>query len=255
MNPLFLNTLIFKKQLDAREKRQSDLFQTVQALGATGIEVRREYFFENGLSDDIARCGEQAKQTGLRVFYSIPEKLFVNGQISNRLENYFREGAALHAENLKLNIGEPMNIDTEIFKKLENLTRTYSIQLTIENDQTEENGQLHFVNAALKKLRDSPVGYTMDLGNWLWQGSDPLVAAHQVGNYTKIFHLKDVSTKNGLCTELLGEGTIDWIRALDACPQDVPVVIEYPIESLDDLKKEVAKVNEVLTNQKEGAQS
>ncbi|WP_353958635.1 PfkB family carbohydrate kinase [Sporolactobacillus laevolacticus] len=255
MSTLFLNTLIFKKQLDAHEKCQSELFQTVKELGASGIEVRREYFFENGLLEDMARCGEQAKKFGLHVFYSVPEKLFVNGKVSDRLETYFREGAVLNAENIKLNIGEPPKLNSETVRIIEDLMQTYPIQLTIENDQTEENGRLNFVSATLEGLcaLDSPIGYTFDLGNWLWQGADPVDAAKKVGRFTTIFHLKDVSKKNGPQTELLGEGAIDWVSALSICPTGIPVVIEYPIESLAALRKEITKVRDVLTKQKEGA--
>ncbi|MCO7128100.1 TIM barrel protein [Sporolactobacillus shoreicorticis] len=254
VNPLYLNTLVFKKQLDAGQKSQSDLFQTAQVVGVSGIEVRREYF-ENDLLEDMDRCGEQAEQTGSHVLYSVPEKLFENGVITSRLNDYFQEAETLHAENIKLNIGEPMNLSADDLERLKQMIKRYAISLTIENDQTAENGKLDFVNAALKKLSNSPIGYTFDLGNWLWQKTDPLEAARQVGSYATIFHLKDVSTKNGLKTELLGNGTIDWVRALNECPSDIPVVVEYPIDSPDLLKVELAKVKQVLSKQKEGAQS
>ncbi|QAA21854.1 sugar phosphate isomerase/epimerase family protein [Sporolactobacillus terrae] len=257
MRALFLNTLIFQKDLQAKKKRQSELFQTAKALGVSGIEVRREYFFENGSLNwkELKRCGQEAERTGLRVFYSIPEKLFVNGTCSPHLEEYLKEAALLHAESAKLNIGEPGEINEAQCEQLERLICNYSVQITIENDQTEENGQLKFVSAALESLKDSLIGYTFDSGNWLWQGIDPFEAARHVGNAITIFHLKDVATKGGLHTVLLGQGTIDWKKVLAECSDDVPVVIEYPIDTCDDLKDELAKIRTVLSERKEGAKS
>lgn len=255
VNPLYLNTLVFKTQLDEGKKSQSDLFQTAQRLGVSGFEVRREYFSKNSLFEDAARCGKQAEQTGLQVFYSVPEKLFESGTITRQLNDYFREAEALHAENIKLNIGEPMHLSPDDIEKLEQMIKQYAISLTIENDQTAENGTLDFVSAALKGLSGSPIGYTFDLGNWLWQKADPLEAARQVGSYATIFHLKDISTKNGLKTVLLGNGVIDWVNALNECPKGIPVVVEYPIDSVDHLKSELKNIEQVLSKQEEGAQS
>ncbi|GAY76700.1 hypothetical protein NBRC111894_2254 [Sporolactobacillus inulinus] len=54
---------------------------------------------------------------------------------------------------------------------------------------------------------------------------------------------------------MLGQGAIDWKKVLAECPDDVPVVLEYPIDTRDELKDELVKIRTVLSERKEGANS
>lgn len=257
MRDLYINTLVYKKLLDTGMKKQSELFADVKRLGASGIECRREYFLENDKLEDLQRCGEQAAQTGLNVFYSVPEKLFVNGGVSPELEKYFREGRTIGARKIKLNIGEPKGIDKVGAREIACLVDSYQIELTIENDQTLENGRLNFVSDTLRLLNEVriPVGYTFDLGNWLWLHEDPQAAAKKVGALSTVFHLKNVSSSGGLHTVPLDDGEIDWRRAIRACPEDIPLVMEYPIDGGEAIGREFNKVINALTIAREGAKS
>ncbi|RYL89340.1 sugar phosphate isomerase/epimerase [Sporolactobacillus sp. THM7-4] len=257
MRDLFINTLVYKKQLDARVIRQSDLFSEVRKLGAAGIEVRREYFYENGKPIDLEASGNQALKTGLKVFYSVPEKLFVRGQVTRKLEQFFKEGEILKARNIKLNVGEPNEIDDDEIQKIQGLMDLYHIHLTVENDQTRENGRLVFISEVLSTFRNlgTSAGFTFDVGNWLWQGEDPLRAAQKTGNYATVFHLKDVSPVGGLHTVLLDQGDVDWKSALAACSKEIPIVIEYPINGRITIEGELRKVKNVLIKTWEGVKS
>lgn len=257
MRDLYINTLVYKKLLDTHKKKQSELFADVQRLGVSGIECRREYFIENGKPADLEHSGKQAARTGLNVFYSVPEKLFVNGDVTPGLEKYFQEGRILGAQSIKLNIGEPEGIGADDARKIGSLVDSYRIDVTIENDQTLENGRLEFVSDTLRVLKNLnvPVGYTFDLGNWLWLNEDPEAAAKTAGRFATVFHMKNVSSAGGLHTVPIDDGDIDWHQALYACPKSIPLVIEYPIDGTGAINRELNKVKKALTNTWEGAKS
>ncbi|MDD9147947.1 TIM barrel protein [Sporolactobacillus sp. CQH2019] len=248
MRDLYVNTLVYKKLLDTGAKKQSELFADVKRLGASGIECRREYFSENVKPEDIQRCGKQAVQTGLSVLYSVPEKLFIDGSVSPDLEKYLQEGGMIGARSVKLNIGEPDGIDKNGACEIARLVDSYRIELTIENDQTLANGRLNFVSDTLELLHklSIPVGYTFDLGNWLWLHEDPQNALKKVGARATVFHLKNVSSSDGPHTVPLDDGEIDWRRAIRACPEDIPLVMEYPIDGAEVIRREFNKVLNAL---------
>lgn len=87
--------------------------------------------------------------------------------------------------------------------------------LTIENDQTPENGTLDCTVASLRHIKElgGNIGYTFDLGNWFWRGENAGEAFAQLLPAITVFHLKNVNgaaTREELATTMLEDGVIDW---------------------------------------------
>ena len=246
---VFVNTMVYKESLEASLTCQADLVAEVFALGATGIEIRREYLSPEPAARDeeLLTIAGRATEAGLEVFYSVPESLFVEGDTSPLLPVYLAEAATLGALNIKMNIGEAGE-SVENAGNLAEILRRASARVTVENDQTARNGRLDVVAALLRTLRTAgiPVGYTFDVGNWLLAGVDPVVAAREVGQYATVFHLKDIDGLGGLHPVLLDEGEVDWRSVLAEIGTDVPVVLEYPIPDRATRATELATVRRVL---------
>jgi len=246
---VFVNTMVYKDALDASSTVQADLVAEVRALGATGIEIRREYLATDPATrhEELLSIAGRATEAGLEVFYSVPESLFVDGEASPLLTGYLAEAATLGALSVKLNIGELGDGPTNTGSLIQTL-RAASARVTIENDQTARNGRLDVVAALLRDLRNRnvPIGYTFDAGNWLWAGVDPVAAARELGGYATVFHLKDIDRLDGLHSVLLDAGEVDWRSVLGEIGAHVPVVLEYPIHDRATVASELAKVRGVL---------
>ncbi|MEB0000026.1 sugar phosphate isomerase/epimerase [Cryobacterium breve] len=246
---VFVNTMVYKEALDASTTVQADLVAEVRELGADGIEIRREYLSPEpaARNEELRSIAGLATEAGLDVYYSVPESLFVNGETSSFLPGYLEEAAMLGALSVKLNIGDPGDELTDT-GTLSEILRAASARVTIENDQTARNGRLDVVSALLRDLRaqDVPIGYTFDVGNWLWAGVDPVSAARELGRHATVFHLKDIDRLGGLHSVLLDEGDVDWRSVLGEIGTHVPVVLEYPIPDRATAASELAKVRRVL---------
>ena len=70
---LILNTWIFENDVK-KGVSQVDLVKRVAALGADGIEVRREYFKDFDV--ELAAVAKAARENDLIVNYSVPDVIF-----------------------------------------------------------------------------------------------------------------------------------------------------------------------------------
>ena len=150
--------------------------------------------------------------------------------------------------HIKFNIGDLENLDIYEIKKLKDIINNFDMKVTIENDQTPENGTLKSVINAIDVINNNslPIGYTFDLGNWYWQNEDPKNAFNLLNSKITVFHLKNIDILNNVpSTTLLSEGKIDWVLMLKEISKDVPIIIEYPIEK-DNILAEVEQVKKAL---------
>ncbi|MFU0827439.1 MAG: Sugar phosphate isomerase/epimerase [Lachnoclostridium sp.] len=225
---LVINTLVFFDQLK-KGISQSEMIDTIYQLGVTKAEVRREFIkdFELELED----LKKKASDLNMELFYSVPELLYIEGKLQTEsIENYFKEAFAMGCCHVKMNIGDYHVITFDDINKLNQLTDQYRIQLTVENDQTKENGKAFKIKEFMETNHQlgGKVSVTFDIGNWIWQREDPAENARQLKRYVTYIHLKDVSGKENPKVVLLNEGDIDWKSILDILPQNVPIALEYP---------------------------
>jgi hypothetical protein len=243
MTRIGINTIV---NSDVYKVSQSNFLSSLAELpiDLQIIEVRKELFPKN----EEERQAEYLSilETGLvnkwEIFYSIPEGLFVKEGLNPQFTEWLDEARALKATAIKCNIGEINGIEHTNKQELENLLEEYAIQLTIENNQTKENGPLSAVLKAVEKVREKqlPIGYTFDLGNWLVMEEDPREAFKALKEEITVMHLKNMNQLKE--PVYLDDGVIEWRKYLS---REQPIILEYPME-LRKIESEAAKVQEAV---------
>ncbi|WP_409271812.1 sugar phosphate isomerase/epimerase family protein [Neobacillus sp. SCS-31] len=234
-----INTLVYLEDLKAGLP-QSEMLDWVHELGLKNIEVRREFIKDRQELKDIKTKSEQY---GMNVFYSIPEVLYDNQQLNvETLELYCKEAYDMNASAIKLNIGEYGQVSEADLKAITRLTERYSVKLTVENDQTESNGRSQKILDFLTEVKKlgGPITFTFDIGNWLFQGEDPVENAKLLQPFVTYIHIKDIDQEKN--TRLLNDGLVDWKRIIGILPKEIPAAIEYPISKKDVLVSEIQKL-------------
>ena len=228
-NRLMVNTLFFLSDLQSGAG-QAELLKSAAACGIGCVEIRREFIRD--FAKECREIREKAELLQLRLYYSVPDTLYHGGKLKKQeIERYFSEASAMGSANVKLNIGDYRdNFQQEDAAYLNALCSRYGITLTVENDQTAENGRLKKIQTFLEcaSEQSSSIGMTFDIGNWLWQQESPLAAAVALCRYTTQIHLKDVATTPDVHTVLLDAGEIDWRLIIREFSPAVPVALEYP---------------------------
>lgn len=223
-----VNTAAFASQIE-RGRAQHEFFKSLSDLGVRQVEVRREYFTQ---PSGLEKAAEEAAKWGLKLLYSVPEPLFRNGEIDTEMvDQGLWEAAALGAASVKWTRGDFRNWDADSEKTLRRLTSGFQGLLTIENDQTLENGTLHSCLGFLEDCEKRGLGVyaTFDVGNWYWVGEDPLANAVRLHRYIRSVHLKDVLlTAEGPRSVFPGSGQIPLKEILSVLPRGVFTVLEYP---------------------------
>ena len=229
MTTIGINTLVYLDDLKAGVP-QSQILSTIAKHGVTLAEVRREYI--DG-PDEIAAIAKATKDNGLTLFYSVPELITINGKANPDLETYLDEATRLGAANVKLNQGDVKDVDASVLAAIDQAAAAHHVNITIENDQTPENGTFACTEASLKHIKEagSAIGYTFDLGNWFWRDEDAVKAFDALQQSITFFHLKNVNgaaKREELSTTLLADGVIDWKSLVSRLDDSVPVLLEYP---------------------------
>jgi len=245
---IFVNTLVFLKE-HQEGKKQLEMLQELHKIGIERIEVRREFFQD--IREESKVIGEEARRLGLTIYYSIPESLYIDKVLQrNALQEYFEEAVLLSARQIKLVIGDYQEVTQEDVIFLNGLCEEHDVLLTVENDQTSDNGRSEKIANFLAqyKAKNGKIGFTFDIGNFLWVGEDIVKNAKELAPYVTYVHLKNVTTTPTLQTVYLQEKGIDWRGALEELPKNCPVAIEYPCHdnAIEKLQAEI----EVLCNQK-----
>ena len=245
MKQIGINLLVFKNDLD-NGIGQEKILSEIASLGVSIVEIRREYL--KCSNEELIEINKLARKLNLEIYYSVPEKIAYEKKINSNIKVYFEEAKQMGSTHIKFNIGDLENLDICEIKKLKDIINSFDMKITIENDQTPENGTLKSVINAIDVINNTllPIGYTFDLGNWYWQNEDPKNAFNLLNSKITVFHLKNIDILNNVpSTTLLSEGKIDWVSMLKEISKDVPIIIEYPIEK-DNILAEVEQVKKAL---------
>ncbi|MBT9672317.1 sugar phosphate isomerase/epimerase [Secundilactobacillus kimchicus] len=239
---VILNTWIYEADVKQGTK-QADLIDRVAAVGADGIEVRREYFTD--LDTELAAVGEKAKAASLIVNYSVPDELFLeDGSVNPKLPDYFKEGQTMGIQKIKFNTGHFDRFEGDLAAAFSDLPLD-EIELNVENDQTPVSGTVEAISTfltAAHKAGLTSLGYVYDLGNWAFAHGDATASAEALADVTHYIHLKNTASVDGQLetTDDLDTGLYDWRALLKVLPSDVPFALEFPMASDDQIKAQLA---------------
>lgn len=224
---LVINTLVYLEQLK-EGTLQENLLEPLYTIGIRNVEIRREFICD--FQKELLAIRDKAKQYHINLYYSVPELLYQDGKLLDvNLKAYFMEAETMGACQVKLCIGDYKKLEQNDIIRINQLCEEHNMILTIENDQTPENGRSKKIIDFLKESSSlgGKILATFDIGNWLWQNEDPLNNAKLLKPYVTYIHLKDVKGGKVPQTTLLDEGNINWRDVLNELPQ-VPIALEYP---------------------------
>ncbi|OAT52240.1 sugar phosphate isomerase/epimerase family protein [Providencia heimbachae] len=214
---------------------QQALLDIIHSAKADGVEIRQELLLAGDKLDEIS-AKLQSRQ--LSAVYSVPDTLFHEGAPINasKIQRYLDDAKQLKARFLKLSLGDlPKNYDLSAIIEILN---AYSVQLVIENDQTEAGGHIEplkrfFADVSAKKM---PIKMAFDMANWYWLNEDPLSAAQYFAPFVAYIHVKTCQSRAGKMAAIaLDNSDGSWKKVIQALPADVPRGIEFPLEG-DDLR-------------------
>jgi sugar phosphate isomerase/epimerase len=233
-NPILISLSSFGAA-EVRRHGQRWFAQLAEQAGADGIEVRGELLGDAdaelpALADEAAR---------LHRVYSSPEGLWSDIGVFDRdaLERGLRAATTLGAPRLKMSIGGWSTASASSLPALRARLADTSIELVIENDQTETAGTVRalarFFDAA--QAQGLALSMTFDIGNWHWTGECPLQAASALAPVVCYVHSKGVQRQPTRWVAVpLADSAAPWRAVLSAMPHGVPWAIEYPLAG-DDL--------------------
>lgn len=219
---------------DVRRLGQRRFAELAAEAGADGFEVRGELL--NDPAAELPALASLAETRGLARVFSCPEGLWrTDGALDlPALERALEHTALLGAPKLKMSIGGyagPQGLPLLARR----LAKT-PVELLIENDQTESAGTLpalrrFFADAQAAGLQ---LPMTFDMGNWHWQGEDPLSAAQALAAGVGYVHCKGVQRLPAKWVAVpLTESSAPWRTVLRTLPAGVPRAIEYPLQGQD----------------------
>ncbi|SFH55194.1 Sugar phosphate isomerase/epimerase [Pisciglobus halotolerans] len=239
---LVLNLLVFAEKVQ-KGAVQSELIEEAVALGFRKIEVRREYFKD--LASERADIKKLAEEYELELFYSVPDEVFVDGNVNPKLGDYLSEAKQMNIKHIKWNIGDFAHFKGDV-TELKSLTEQ-GIAINIENDQTQTSGTISAIDTFMRAVKEAGVniGYVYDLGNWRFVGENEKEAAEQLGKYVRYIHVKDVTYQDNKPQAAgLDHGEIDWRDILTLLPKDAPIAIEYPTTEKQEILEAKALLEE-----------
>lgn len=237
---LVINTLVFLNDLKSGVP-QSKILDKLIEIGIQNIEVRREYIKD--FNKELIDIKEKANNNNITIFYSVPEVLFKEGKLRKvAIEEYFNEALKMNCHYIKMNIGQVNELSKEDSDTISELCKKYLVKLTVENDQTEENGRCDKIYnfLSLNKKLGGDISFTFDVGNWIFQDEDPIRNAEILKNFVTYIHLKNVDDKRK--NTLINEGKLDLEKILEILPKNLPMALEYPCTSIEEVQGEINKV-------------
>ncbi|MFQ7236645.1 MAG: sugar phosphate isomerase, partial [Enterococcus hulanensis] len=95
---LVLNFLVFADRV-ANGELQADLLQEIADLGFTQVEIRREYF--KNIEEELPVIESEAKRLNMQLFYSVPDEVYISGEINPKLEQYLVEAKRMGVKHIK----------------------------------------------------------------------------------------------------------------------------------------------------------
>ncbi len=244
-NQIVINTLVLQHQHENGQTQIQLVDQLINA-GIWNIEVRREYFKHNLREMEALNHAKLGKR--LTLFYSVPDVLFVDGEINSRLTQYFSEALLFGASYVKLNIGDFGTYKGDLKKEIEAI-QPKNVQLDVENDQTVLNGSADNILAFLQSARKDAVdiGFVNDLGNWIFTKQDAVQASQKLSSFTRYIHIKNYVLKGDKAeTVSIDQGLLDWKKLLDLNDPNLPVALEYPVDTMDNLKTDIGLLENYL---------
>ncbi|WP_066891685.1 sugar phosphate isomerase/epimerase [Clostridium nigeriense] len=237
---IVINTLVLLEDLKSGVP-QSLIMDKVNDIGIKNVEIRREFI--KNFNEEVLNIREKANKYNMRIFYSVPELLFKANKLRvKEIEGFFNEAYNMSSHNIKMIIGEIDELTEEDVNIINDLCEKYSIELTVENDQTPENGRVEKIYNFLKRNKElgGNISFTFDVGNWIFQDEDPIKNAERLKEFVTYVHLKNATEDRK--NTLIDKGILNIEKILINLPNNLPMALEYPCNSIEEINSEIEKI-------------
>ncbi len=225
---IVVNTIAFANQIQGG-LRQFEFFEDLVQIGIEYVEVRHEYFCDQA---DWIETRKEAERLGVTLLYSVPRRLFRNGQLDIQMvKDTLAKAHELAAVGVKWTRGDFERWSESDMRMMRHFTESYPGFLTVENDQTSRDGSLDAQLAFLRSCEENsiPLFFTFDVGNWAWVEEDPVWNATQLRHFVQYIHVKDVLFTDGVPTAVpVGTGELPLQEVFRQLPKEKFVALEYP---------------------------
>lgn len=223
----------FDRSLIEKLGGQQHLLSLIQRAGADGVEIRRELFTHDQLTE-LPQLANAIIDHQLIVYYSVPEPLFTSpGVLNPQLALFQQEAQQLNACAIKFSLGA--GAGELLSSELDHLLSGCCVPLLIENDQTE-NGKIYPMQAFFTRHSQlaNVQGMTFDMANWLWVGESALGAAKNLSQFVSYCHVKAARLISGRWHAIsLFQSDNEWRQLLALMPEAIPLGIEFPLTGAD----------------------
>ncbi|KKI94097.1 hypothetical protein WQ54_00725 [Bacillus sp. SA1-12] len=231
------------------QKGQAAFVKDIAHSGAYGIEIRRELFLEgNGAFEQIRR---EIENEQLFTVFSAPVEVWKADHTLNKLllQRTIEEAKLLGANWVKVSLGYYSPKKSNL-SDLKNLVRNESIQLFVENDQTEHGGRVERLKSFFENAlnQNISVKMTFDSGNWYYAKQSIPKALEQLSPYVGYLHLKHVENHGGslVTLPLIDTNDAEWRKIVNFFPNHLPKALEFPIDPVSKTKDFINLVQEAI---------
>lgn len=220
MTRLILPTLIFPDQAGLK----ADI-ERIAALGADGIEIRRERLEpEEAL---FQQAGRLLREKNLSpIIYSVPADFWQAGRMNPDFELYTSEAESLGADFIKFGLGNPPEqMDA---KSLVAILQKLPCRLLVENSQLALHGGTAKAFARFfLQLPQGLAAMTFDTGNWQTVGESADEAYAMLRKYITYVHIKGVRKKTAGWDSIPVKADDVWFSR---CRGHALAAVEFPLQ-------------------------
>lgn len=227
------NTITYGELIESGQVNQIDILASIAKQSFEIVELRQEYI--SGGGDEQAQLKKAAADHRLTVFLSVPDVLFLDGNLNAAIETYFQATAAVGGVQLKLNLGDYFveRLPAQL-ARIQELIDQYQIKLVVENDQTSLTGNAQYFADFCTIAQLDNFGVCFDVGNFLYfAAGDPVAAVKILHEHIHYVHLKEVERASSTVLPYLYQGDVNIKALLPLLPPDVPLALECKYKAAD----------------------
>ena len=232
--PVLISVVQYQDELTAGTLGVLDVIQAAARLGADGVELRREYWQEQGR--ELSASRDLARELGLLVTYATMATLFNTDADGARvLRRDIDDARALGSPQLRVFQGPaPADDDQagwDAGREAVEYAATRGIIIALENYSGTPGGRVDEIKRVLDRIQSPALATNVDIGNYARHGEDVAAAIRVVGERAVSAHLKD--HRSGTFDDpptYLGGGLLplrDLLAELDRLPQRLLYCFEF----------------------------
>lgn len=215
LRPLLISVVQYQDKLDDGTMRVGDVIDKAHALGADGVELRRESW--PAYEDELADARERAQAHGLIVTYATFSTLFNDTAAGEKwLRHDIEIARELGALQLRVFQG-PAPVEAagwDAVRAAIDHAASLGVVLALENYSQHPGATLAEIRRVLDALPSPFLKTNIDIGNYAKQGEDVVTAINAMGTRAASTHLKDLLP--GGASTFLGQGTLLLPAIFDA---------------------------------------